>query len=155
MFDSNASGGFSNNWAAQPEGTETGQSGSNAWGSGGHGHPHAYPGPGKNSLLLFLRLIRAVIFRSFRAAVPSLFFFLFCTMDLLHVKTIFSPCMKILSLYVYWLFYLDVVCSGLGSECLFSHRHVPFLMYTIKCLLNFNPVCSFFFFLKIFIRIRT
>ncbi|MCJ8743947.1 hypothetical protein PDJAM_G00100640 [Pangasius djambal] len=46
VFDTNASGGFSNNWAAQPEGTETGQSGSNAWGSGGHGHPHAYPGPG-------------------------------------------------------------------------------------------------------------
>ncbi|XP_053097998.1 sorting nexin-9b isoform X4 [Pangasianodon hypophthalmus] len=45
VFDTNASGGFSNNWAAQPEGTETGQSGSNAWGSGGHGHPHAYPGP--------------------------------------------------------------------------------------------------------------
>ncbi|KAG7316366.1 hypothetical protein KOW79_019907 [Hemibagrus wyckioides] len=46
VFDTNASGGFSNNWAAQPEGTETGQSGNNAWGSGGHGHPHAYPGPG-------------------------------------------------------------------------------------------------------------
>ncbi|KAI5615097.1 sorting nexin-9 isoform X1 [Silurus asotus] len=45
VFDSNASGGFSNNWAAQPEGTETGQSSGNAWGSGGHGHPHAYPGP--------------------------------------------------------------------------------------------------------------
>ncbi|XP_060772364.1 sorting nexin-9b isoform X4 [Neoarius graeffei] len=46
VFDTNASGGFSNNWAAQPEGTETGQSASSAWGSGGHGHPHAYPGPG-------------------------------------------------------------------------------------------------------------
>ncbi|KAM9435946.1 sorting nexin-9b isoform 2-T2 [Clarias gariepinus] len=46
VFNTNASGGFSNNWAAQPEGTETGQSGGNAWGSGGQGHPHAYPGPG-------------------------------------------------------------------------------------------------------------
>ncbi|XP_027011182.1 sorting nexin-9b isoform X1 [Tachysurus fulvidraco] len=46
VFDTNTSGGFSNNWAAQPEGTETGQSGSSAWPSGGLGHPHAYPGPG-------------------------------------------------------------------------------------------------------------
>ncbi|XP_062858477.1 sorting nexin-9b isoform X2 [Trichomycterus rosablanca] len=45
VFDTNASGGFSNNWAAQPEGTETGQTG-NAWGSAGHGHPQAYSGPG-------------------------------------------------------------------------------------------------------------
>ncbi|XP_016329744.1 sorting nexin-9-like isoform X5 [Sinocyclocheilus anshuiensis] len=46
VFDSNASGGFSNNWAAQPEGTETGETSSSAWHSGGHGHPQAYQGPG-------------------------------------------------------------------------------------------------------------
>ncbi|KAK2883922.1 hypothetical protein Q8A67_017559 [Cirrhinus molitorella] len=46
VFDNNASGGFSNNWAAQPEGTETGKNSSNAWHSGGHGHPQAYQGPG-------------------------------------------------------------------------------------------------------------
>ncbi|XP_052391223.1 sorting nexin-9-like isoform X1 [Carassius gibelio] len=46
VFDSNASGGFSNNWAAQPEGTETGKTSSNAWPSGGQGHPQAYQGPG-------------------------------------------------------------------------------------------------------------
>ncbi|XP_065112364.1 sorting nexin-9b isoform X2 [Paramisgurnus dabryanus] len=46
VFDNNASGGFSNNWAAQPEGTETGKNSSNAWQSGGHGHPQAYQGPG-------------------------------------------------------------------------------------------------------------
>uniref|UniRef100_A0A672PK24 Sorting nexin n=1 Tax=Sinocyclocheilus grahami TaxID=75366 RepID=A0A672PK24_SINGR len=46
VFDNNASGGFSNNWAAQPEGTETGKTSSNAWPSGGHGHPQAYQGPG-------------------------------------------------------------------------------------------------------------
>ncbi|XP_056337455.1 sorting nexin-9b isoform X4 [Danio aesculapii] len=47
VFDNNASGGFSNNWAAQPEGTETGKtSNNNAWQSGGHGHPQAYQGPG-------------------------------------------------------------------------------------------------------------
>ncbi|XP_016329743.1 sorting nexin-9-like isoform X4 [Sinocyclocheilus anshuiensis] len=45
VFDSNASGGFSNNWAAQPEGTETGETSSSAWHSGGHGHPQAYQGP--------------------------------------------------------------------------------------------------------------
>ncbi|XP_065112365.1 sorting nexin-9b isoform X3 [Paramisgurnus dabryanus] len=45
VFDNNASGGFSNNWAAQPEGTETGKNSSNAWQSGGHGHPQAYQGP--------------------------------------------------------------------------------------------------------------
>ncbi|XP_026113990.1 sorting nexin-9 isoform X2 [Carassius auratus] len=45
VFDSNASGGFSNNWAAQPEGTETGKTSSNAWPSGGQGHPQAYQGP--------------------------------------------------------------------------------------------------------------
>uniref|UniRef100_A0A671NC60 Sorting nexin-9-like n=1 Tax=Sinocyclocheilus anshuiensis TaxID=1608454 RepID=A0A671NC60_9TELE len=49
VFDNNASGGFSNNWAAQPEGTETGKTSSNAWHSGGHGHPQAYQGPGNNS----------------------------------------------------------------------------------------------------------
>ncbi|XP_056125147.1 sorting nexin-9b isoform X3 [Rhinichthys klamathensis goyatoka] len=44
-FDNNASGGVSNNWPAQPEGTETGKTSSNAWNSGGHGHPQAYQGP--------------------------------------------------------------------------------------------------------------
>ncbi|XP_016151285.1 sorting nexin-9-like isoform X1 [Sinocyclocheilus grahami] len=42
VFDSNASGGVSNNWAAQPEGTETGETSSSAWHSG---HPQAYQGP--------------------------------------------------------------------------------------------------------------
>ncbi|XP_056620187.1 sorting nexin-9b isoform X2 [Triplophysa dalaica] len=45
-FDNNASGGFSNDWAAHPEGTETGKNSSNACQSGGHGHPQAYQGPG-------------------------------------------------------------------------------------------------------------
>ncbi|KAA0708336.1 Sorting nexin-9 [Triplophysa tibetana] len=44
-FDNNPSGGFSNDWAAQPEGTETGKNSSNAWQSGGQGHPQAYQGP--------------------------------------------------------------------------------------------------------------
>uniref|UniRef100_A0A4W4FY79 Sorting nexin n=1 Tax=Electrophorus electricus TaxID=8005 RepID=A0A4W4FY79_ELEEL len=47
VFDTNASGGFSNNWAAQPEGTETGRTGSSVWGSSAQGHPQAYQGPGK------------------------------------------------------------------------------------------------------------
>uniref|UniRef100_A0A4W4G268 Sorting nexin n=1 Tax=Electrophorus electricus TaxID=8005 RepID=A0A4W4G268_ELEEL len=46
VFDTNASGGFSNNWAAQPEGTETGRTGSSVWGSSAQGHPQAYQGPG-------------------------------------------------------------------------------------------------------------
>uniref|UniRef100_A0A8B9LLJ6 Sorting nexin n=1 Tax=Astyanax mexicanus TaxID=7994 RepID=A0A8B9LLJ6_ASTMX len=46
VFDTNASGGFSNNWAAQPEGTETGKNSNNAWGSTSYGHPQAYQGPG-------------------------------------------------------------------------------------------------------------
>ncbi|KAL6486543.1 hypothetical protein MHYP_G00059350 [Metynnis hypsauchen] len=46
VFDNNASGGFSNNWAAQPEGTETGKNSSSAWGSTSYGHPQAYQGPG-------------------------------------------------------------------------------------------------------------
>ncbi|XP_077077419.1 sorting nexin-9b isoform X1 [Siphateles boraxobius] len=45
-FDNNASGGVSNNWPSQPEGTETGKTSGNAWSSGGHGHPQAYQGPG-------------------------------------------------------------------------------------------------------------
>ncbi|XP_026854074.1 sorting nexin-9b isoform X3 [Electrophorus electricus] len=45
VFDTNASGGFSNNWAAQPEGTETGRTGSSVWGSSAQGHPQAYQGP--------------------------------------------------------------------------------------------------------------
>uniref|UniRef100_A0A7N6F8S0 Sorting nexin n=1 Tax=Anabas testudineus TaxID=64144 RepID=A0A7N6F8S0_ANATE len=40
------SGGSNNNWASNPEGTQTGKSAADPWGSVSHGHPQAYQGPG-------------------------------------------------------------------------------------------------------------
>uniref|UniRef100_A0AAY4B315 SH3 domain-containing protein n=1 Tax=Denticeps clupeoides TaxID=299321 RepID=A0AAY4B315_9TELE len=46
-FTTDASGGFSNNWAAQPQGTETGRTSTHeAWSSSVQSHPQAYQGPG-------------------------------------------------------------------------------------------------------------
>uniref|UniRef100_A0A7N6BU60 PX domain-containing protein n=1 Tax=Anabas testudineus TaxID=64144 RepID=A0A7N6BU60_ANATE len=46
------SGGSNNNWASNPEGTQTGKSAADPWGSVSHGHPQAYQGPGKTSFSL-------------------------------------------------------------------------------------------------------
>ncbi|XP_076129360.1 sorting nexin-9b isoform X1 [Alosa pseudoharengus] len=46
-FSTNANAGFSNNWAAQPQGTETGRTSTHdPWGSTAPPHPQAYQGPG-------------------------------------------------------------------------------------------------------------
>ncbi|XP_055362432.1 sorting nexin-9b isoform X4 [Betta splendens] len=45
VWNANASGG-SNNWPSNPEGTQTGKSAADPWGSAAHGHPQAYQGPG-------------------------------------------------------------------------------------------------------------
>uniref|UniRef100_A0A6Q2Y214 Sorting nexin n=1 Tax=Esox lucius TaxID=8010 RepID=A0A6Q2Y214_ESOLU len=48
VWNQDATGGSSNNWAAQPEGTVTGKSAApDPWGSNTQGHPQAYQGPGK------------------------------------------------------------------------------------------------------------
>ncbi|XP_034143676.1 sorting nexin-9b isoform X3 [Esox lucius] len=47
VWNQDATGGSSNNWAAQPEGTVTGKSAApDPWGSNTQGHPQAYQGPG-------------------------------------------------------------------------------------------------------------
>ncbi|XP_033846635.1 sorting nexin-9b isoform X4 [Periophthalmus magnuspinnatus] len=46
-WNADPSGGSSNNWASNPEGTQTGRSAApDPWSSGSHGHPQAYQGPG-------------------------------------------------------------------------------------------------------------
>ncbi|KAJ0060920.1 hypothetical protein NL108_001765, partial [Boleophthalmus pectinirostris] len=45
-WNADPSGGSSNNWASNPEGTQTGKSAAaDPWGSVSHGHPQAYQGP--------------------------------------------------------------------------------------------------------------
>ncbi|XP_062323243.1 sorting nexin-9b isoform X3 [Osmerus eperlanus] len=47
VWNSDTTGGSSNNWAAKPEGTETGKNvAANPWSSAAQGHPQAYQGPG-------------------------------------------------------------------------------------------------------------
>lgn len=49
VWNADPSGGSSNNWASNPEGTQTGKSAAGEpWGSVSQGHPQAYQGPGKN-----------------------------------------------------------------------------------------------------------
>lgn len=46
VWNSDPSGGSNNNWASNPEGTQTGKSAPDPWGSVSQGHPQAYQGPG-------------------------------------------------------------------------------------------------------------
>ncbi|XP_026175234.1 sorting nexin-9b isoform X3 [Mastacembelus armatus] len=43
VWNTDPSGGSNNNWASNPEGTQTGKNAPDPWGS--HGHPQAYQGP--------------------------------------------------------------------------------------------------------------
>ncbi|CAM9311862.1 unnamed protein product, partial [Lampetra planeri] len=46
VWNSDPSGGAANNWASNPEGTQTGKAAAgDAWGSTSQGHPQAYQGP--------------------------------------------------------------------------------------------------------------
>lgn len=49
VWNADPSGGSNNNWASNPEGTQTGKSAAIPWGSVSQGHPQAYQGPGKSS----------------------------------------------------------------------------------------------------------
>ncbi|XP_055088229.1 sorting nexin-9b isoform X1 [Periophthalmus magnuspinnatus] len=52
-WNADPSGGSSNNWASNPEGTQTGRSAApDPWSSGSHGHPQAYQGPGPYPYLI-------------------------------------------------------------------------------------------------------
>uniref|UniRef100_A0AAQ6A187 Sorting nexin n=1 Tax=Amphiprion ocellaris TaxID=80972 RepID=A0AAQ6A187_AMPOC len=51
VWNADPSGGSSNNWASNPEGTQTGKSAADPWGSVSQGHPQAYQGPGRNSFI--------------------------------------------------------------------------------------------------------
>uniref|UniRef100_A0A3B5L6M5 Sorting nexin n=1 Tax=Xiphophorus couchianus TaxID=32473 RepID=A0A3B5L6M5_9TELE len=44
-WNADPSGGTSNNWASNPEGTQTGKSAADPWGNVSQGHPQAYQGP--------------------------------------------------------------------------------------------------------------
>ncbi|XP_036405736.1 sorting nexin-9b isoform X2 [Megalops cyprinoides] len=46
VWNSDPPGNSANNWAAKPEGTETGNAAGGNWNSTAHGHPQAYQGPG-------------------------------------------------------------------------------------------------------------
>ncbi|XP_075939921.1 sorting nexin-9b isoform X2 [Anarhichas minor] len=45
-WNTDPSGGSNNNWASNPEGTQTGKSPADPWSAGSQGHPQAYQGPG-------------------------------------------------------------------------------------------------------------
>ncbi|KAM6906414.1 sorting nexin-9b isoform 2-T2 [Lycodopsis pacificus] len=45
VWNTDPSGGSNNNWASNPEGTQTGKSPADPWSSGSQGHPQAYQGP--------------------------------------------------------------------------------------------------------------
>ncbi|XP_028460780.1 sorting nexin-9b isoform X2 [Perca flavescens] len=45
VWNADPSGGSNNNWASNPEGTQTGKSPADPWGSVSQGHPQAYQGP--------------------------------------------------------------------------------------------------------------
>ncbi|XP_035534416.1 sorting nexin-9b isoform X1 [Morone saxatilis] len=45
VWNADPSGGTNNNWASNPEGTQTGKSAADPWGSISQGHPQAYQGP--------------------------------------------------------------------------------------------------------------
>ncbi|XP_004541870.2 sorting nexin-9b isoform X1 [Maylandia zebra] len=45
-WNADSSGGSTNNWASNPEGTQTGKSAPDPWPPVSHGHPQAYQGPG-------------------------------------------------------------------------------------------------------------
>ncbi|XP_015228598.1 PREDICTED: sorting nexin-9 isoform X4 [Cyprinodon variegatus] len=47
-WNADPSGGSNNNWASNPEGTQTGKSAADPWGSVSQGHPQAYQGPAKD-----------------------------------------------------------------------------------------------------------
>nr|XP_043905287.1 sorting nexin-9b isoform X3 [Solea senegalensis] len=49
VWNTDPSGGSNNNWASNPEGTQTGKTAPDPWSSASHGHPQAYQGPGVNS----------------------------------------------------------------------------------------------------------
>ncbi|XP_074471996.1 sorting nexin-9b isoform X1 [Sebastes fasciatus] len=46
VWNADPSGGSSNNWASNPEGTQTGKSPPDPWSAASQGHPQAYQGPG-------------------------------------------------------------------------------------------------------------
>uniref|UniRef100_A0A7N8WRQ6 Sorting nexin n=1 Tax=Mastacembelus armatus TaxID=205130 RepID=A0A7N8WRQ6_9TELE len=46
VWNTDPSGGSNNNWASNPEGTQTGKNAPDPWGS--HGHPQAYQGPAED-----------------------------------------------------------------------------------------------------------
>ncbi|XP_069552712.1 sorting nexin-9b isoform X2 [Brachyistius frenatus] len=46
VWNADPSGGSNTNWASNPEGTQTGKSAAEPWGSAAQGHPQAYQGPG-------------------------------------------------------------------------------------------------------------
>uniref|UniRef100_A0A4W6D3C2 Sorting nexin n=1 Tax=Lates calcarifer TaxID=8187 RepID=A0A4W6D3C2_LATCA len=46
VWNADPSGGSNNNWASNPEGTQTGKAAADPWGSVAQGHPQAYQGPG-------------------------------------------------------------------------------------------------------------
>lgn len=53
VWNADPSGGSNNNWASNPEGTQTGRTAPDPWASVSQGHPQAYQGPGKIFIFLF------------------------------------------------------------------------------------------------------
>lgn len=83
-WNADPSGGTSNNWASNPEGTQTGKSAADPWGNVSQGHPQAYQGPGKKQFVLtaavYVRLsvmLELCFQRSFKMCLDASFVFFF------------------------------------------------------------------------------
>uniref|UniRef100_A0A8C2Z294 Sorting nexin 9 n=1 Tax=Cyclopterus lumpus TaxID=8103 RepID=A0A8C2Z294_CYCLU len=57
VWNTDPSGGSNNNWASNPEGTQTGKTPADPWSSVSQGHPQAYQGPGKTNFSVKLYLL--------------------------------------------------------------------------------------------------
>uniref|UniRef100_A0A096MBJ4 Sorting nexin n=1 Tax=Poecilia formosa TaxID=48698 RepID=A0A096MBJ4_POEFO len=73
-WNADPSGGTNNNWASNPEGTQTGKSAPDPWGNVSQGHPQAYQGPASlSSCFVFLLSLNMCRFPGFSKSGPELY----------------------------------------------------------------------------------
>lgn len=73
VWNADPSGGSNNNnWASNPEGTQTGKSAADPWGSISQGHPQAYQGPGRKKALQLSTVVNVENMNSKVKQVPVL-----------------------------------------------------------------------------------
>lgn len=90
-WNSDPSGGSNNNWASNPEGTQTGTGGGDPWSSVSQGHPQAYQGPGMWFVMVNLSLSPLLSCWITQVALKSLSCSLWC-----HVNLCLAPSLWVL-----------------------------------------------------------